>query len=431
MSSAMAGGEPAGAAPVMAGAGTVSEPVVAPSGAGGPPPDREDATAPSPPRQRDAATRATAVLAIVTAAHFVNDSFTAMLTPLLPDIRGAYGISIARTATLVAILAFVGSMIQPIVGMIGDRFDRRTLAAIGPVLAAAGMTTMGWAPSFAALAGLITLAGIGSAIFHPAGAAYVATASHARRRGLFVALFSAGGTAGLAAGPLAATAMELRTLPWLLPVGVAVGAASWAVTPSVRTAAGTRRTFADYARLWRGPMRILWATGVLRSLSTVAYQGLLGFVLAARGHASHIGASLAVFAVSSALGGIAGGRISDRVGRTKVLRSSILLTIPLFVALVYSSPGQWWYYPLTALVGALVNANLPVMVVTAQEYAPDHVATASALMMGFTWGTAGVLFLAVGKLADLTSPVTAMVASILVLLPAFWLTVKLPEPGRG
>ncbi|MBC7788824.1 MAG: hypothetical protein H7Z74_02660 [Anaerolineae bacterium] len=76
-----------------------------------------------------------------------------------------------------------------------------------------------------------------------------------------------------------------------------------------------------------------------------------------------------------------------------------------------------------------MNANLPVAVVAAQEYAPRHVATASALMMGFTWGTAGVLFLAAGKLADVTSPTTAMTASILALLPAFWMTLKLPEPA--
>jgi FSR family fosmidomycin resistance protein-like MFS transporter len=372
-----------------------------------------------------------AILSVVTLGHFVNDAFGAMLTPLLPAIRETYGVSIARTAGLVAVHSFVGSMIQPLVGLIGDRFDRRALAALGPALAAVGMTLMGYAPSFAALAALITLAGIGSAVFHPAGAAYVAAASHTARRGLWAALFSAGGTAGLAVGPLVATALDLRALPYVLPAGLAVGLASYALTPSVAPAAGARRRIGDYVALWRGPMRLLWATGVLRSLSTVSYLGLIAFALTARGEARHIGTSLATFSLFSALGGIAGGRISDRIGRTVVLRSSILATIPLFIALVYSTPAQWWYYPLTALVGALVNANIPVMVVTAQEYAPDHVATASALMMGFTWGTAGVLFLAIGALADLTSPATAMTASILALLPAFWMTTRLPEPGAS
>ena len=51
-------------------------------------------------------------------------------------------------------------------------------------------------------------------------------------------------------------------------------------------------------------------------------------------------------------------------------------------------------------------------------------------MMGFAWGTSGVLYLAIGKLADYTSPVTAMVVAILVLLPAFFITTRLPEPQR-
>jgi FSR family fosmidomycin resistance protein-like MFS transporter len=371
-----------------------------------------------------------AILAVLSLGHFVNDAYTAMLTPLLPEIRAAYGVTIARTAVLVAILSFVGSMLQPFVGLAADRVDRRVLAAAGPVLAGTGMTLMGYAPSFAVLGALIALAGVGSAIFHPSGAAYVALGSQLHRRGLFAALFSAAGTAGVAAGPLVATALDLRTLPYLMPAGVAVGLASYVMTPSSRPAPGAARRLPEYLALWRGPMRALWATGVMRSVSTVSFQGLIGFALTARGQAAHIGPTLAVFSLFAAAGGIVGGRVSDRVGRTAVLRSSILGTIPLFAALVYSNPAQWWYYPLTALVGGLVNANLPVAVVTAQEYAPDHVATASALMMGFTWGTAGVLFLAVGKLADLTSPTTAMMASILVLLPAYWLTARLPEPGE-
>ncbi|MEJ7812739.1 MAG: MFS transporter [Gemmatimonadaceae bacterium] len=372
-----------------------------------------------------------AILAVLTFAHFVNDAFTAILTPLLPEIRTAYGLTIARTAVLVAILSFVGSMLQPFVGLIGDRVDRRVLAGAGPALSAVGMTTIGYAPNFAALGALIALAGIGSAVFHPSGASYVALGSHAERRGLFAALFSAGGTAGMAVGPILAMTLGLRALPFVMPVGILVGLACYAVTPPARPAARSAvRRPSDYLALWRGPIRTLWATGVMRSLSTVSYQGLLGFALTARGHAAHIGPSLAVFSLAAAFGGIAGGRLSDRVGRITVLRSSILATIPLFIALVLSSPSQLWYYPLTAVVGALVNANVPVLVVTAQEYAPDHVATASALMMGFTWGTAGVLFLAVGKLADLTSPTTAMVSSILLLLPAFWLTTRLAEPTR-
>lgn len=372
-----------------------------------------------------------AILAVVSASHLVNDSFTAILTPLLPAIRASYSITIAETALLVAILSFVGSMIQPMMGVLADHADRRVLAAVGPVLSATGMTLIGYAPSFAVLGLLVALGGLGSAIFHPSGAVYAVVSARRDQRGLFASLFSGAGTAGLAVGPLVATALDLRTLPWLLPVGLLVGTLSYLVTPSTRVPGVASRRWSEYAAVFRGPIRALWGMSVLRSLSSITYQGLVGFMLAAQGAAGHIGPTLAVFNVAAALGGVAGGRLSDRFGRVTIIRSSVLATIPLFITLVYSGPSNLWFYPLVAVVGALVNANVPVTVVTAQEYAPTHVATASALMMGFAWGTSGVLFPAMGALADVSSPATATVASIALLVPAYLLAIRLPEPRHG
>jgi FSR family fosmidomycin resistance protein-like MFS transporter len=392
------------------------------------PPSHARSSSAPPGAVAAAAVPAGLMLGVITLSHLVTDAYTALLTPLLPALRASFGVTIAQTAVLVAVSSFVGSMLQPAFGMLADRSDRRIVAALGPLVCAAGMALLGVAPGFAAVAVLVTLGGVGSGLFHPAAIAYVHQGSHARRRGLFAALFAAGGTAGQAVGPLAATALGLARLHWLLPVGLATAALSWATTPSARAAAGAPRRWRDYAAVFRGPIRTLWAASVLRSLGTISYISLLGFVLTAQGQARHIGPALATFSLGSAAGGILGGLLSDRLGRIAVLRSSVLAGIPLFVALVYGAPGQWWYYPLTALVGVVVNANTPVAIVLAQEYAPDHVATASALMMGFAWGTSGVLFTLVGALADLTSPRTAMVAAILLLVPALWLTVRLPEP---
>lgn len=368
------------------------------------------------------------VVVLMTLSHLINDTFISLLTPLLPAIRSQYGVTIARTAVLVAILSIVGSMIQPLVGIVGDRIDRRLLVGLAPILAALGMSLIGYAPNLAMLGVLIAIAGVGSAIFHPSGAAYVAMGARANERGLWASIFSAGGTVGLALGPLCAYALGLRGLPFLLPLGLAMGVASFAFVPSSQGSHGGGTNLAALAVIWRGPIRPLWAMSVLRSLATVAYMSLLGFVLTADGYAAHIGPSLAVLNFASAIGGLVGGRLSDSLGRIVVLRSSVLVTIPLFVGLVFSHPGQWWYYPLTALVGALVNANIPVAVVTAQEYAPKHIATASAMMMGFAWGTSGVLFLGVGRLADSIGPRLAMVVAIAALLPALFLTLRLPEP---
>lgn len=86
--------------------------------------------------------------------------------------------------------------------------------------------------------------------------------------------------------------------------------------------------------------------------------------------------------------------------------------------------------PLTFIVGAAVNASIPVGVVTAQEYAPGHVAVASSIMMGFSWGFAGLLVFLVGALADATSPTTAALAALSLLIPSAIIAARLPEPQK-
>jgi MFS transporter, FSR family, fosmidomycin resistance protein len=334
---------------------------------------------------------------------------------------------------LVAVLSFVGSVSQPFFGALGDRVDRKWLAAAGPVLAALGMTLMGYAPSFFVVALLIVLGGIGSAVFHPSGAAYVAQNSQIEKRGLYASIFSSGGTAGLALGPLTATALGLHGIVYLMPLGLAMGVVSFLITPSSRSVSKPI-VLADFVALFKGPIRLLWAMGVLRSLSTVTYASLLPFVLKGKESDWVIAISLFMLSIASAIGGIVGGQMSDKLGRTAVLRSSVLALIPLFALLVFVTPASIGLVPFLLLcfvVGGLANATIPVAVVAAQEFAPGKTATTSALMMGFSWGTAGVLYKLVAELAEATSPQLAMLLTIALLVPAWMITLKLPEPPRA
>lgn len=368
---------------------------------------------------------------VITLGHLLSDGYTAILTPLGPELQNRFGTSIGDIALLSALLSLSSSFIQPVLGIMGERMGRRLMVSLGPVFIGIGLTLMGYVPSFPYLMLLITIAGLGSGFFHPAGAAYIADHSPANKRGLWASLFSAGGSLGMALGPIFASHLGLNGLPWLLPVGVVLGIITYIITPSPSTQNHKTVHLQDYIALFKGPMVTLWGMAVLRSVATIGYFGLLPFILHSRGYGSAtIGYSLAVYMAATAIGGIVGGRMSDKIGRVRVLQSSILITLPLFVGLVLSSPNQWWYYPLTFLVGALVNASIPVGVVAAQEYAPEHVAVASSIMMGFSWGTAGLLYWGIGALADISSPEMAMYLSIALLLPSLWLALRLPEPHK-
>jgi hypothetical protein len=62
----------------------------------------------------------------------------------------------------------------------------------------------------------------------------------------------------------------------------------------------------------------------------------------------------------------------------------------------------------------------------AQELVPSQAGTVSALMMGFAWGTAGMLFIPlVGWASDLLSMHTVMMALTVFPVLGFLLTLKL------
>lgn len=370
-----------------------------------------------------------AIALAVTAGHFINDAYGAMLTPLAPALQSKFGVTIAAVTLLSSVFSLTSSVLQPLLGIVGERLDRRYAAALGPLMTGIGLTLMGYVPWFGALVLLVAVAGFGSGFFHPAGSAYVAQNSPPDKRGLWASIFSAGGTGGMALGPVFA-GVGLSHLPWFALIGVVVAAVTFAVTPSGVQKA-KRVSLAEYVGIFRGPLVWLWGMAVLRSLASMGYNTMLPFMLKAKGFGMReVGLTLAVYSVASAVGGILGGRYSDQYGRVKVLRAAIFATIPFFALLIVSSPANWWFYPLTFLVGAAVNASIPVGVVTAQEYAPKHVAVASSIMMGFSWGIAGVLVFLVGMLADATSPQTAALCGLLLLVPSAFIAARLPEPQK-
>lgn len=60
----------------------------------------------------------------------------------------------------------------------------------------------------------------------------------------------------------------------------------------------------------------------------------------------------------------------------------------------------------------------PLLIVSAQDLAPQAVATASGMLMGLTVGVAGVLYVGIGRLQEAIGLAPAMGLSYLTLAPA-------------
>ncbi len=249
-------------------------------------------------------------------AHLAIELYNAMLSVMWPLFAARFGLGYGAIGALN--LVFRGSMTLPQLGFaaLGDRLGSRVIGIAGLVVMAVGMSLAGLAPNVALLAGVLALAPMGSAAFHPAGTSYMSRAL-SRRRGTAVGLFMVGGTIGLSLGPvLGAWLFSRRGLgasPWFLPLGLGMALVMlWLMPHDDRIAA--RRVEAGRPGT-RIPLTIvlLMVACVCQSWLENSLFSYLPLVYTARG-LSLTTASQVLFAFSALEGAgvLAGGALSDR-----------------------------------------------------------------------------------------------------------------------
>ena len=122
-------------------------------------------------------------------------------------------------------------MIQPVFGALTDRRDLRWLVPAGLTVAGTGIGLSGLAASYPLTWLAIALSGVGVAAFHPEAARAARAASGDSQQAMSV--FSVGGNAGFAAGPLLVAAVLATTgtrgTPVLAVPALITGVAVYAV----------------------------------------------------------------------------------------------------------------------------------------------------------------------------------------------------------
>jgi FSR family fosmidomycin resistance protein-like MFS transporter len=363
--------------------------------------------------------------------HAVNDLFSNFLTPLLPKLMAHFGVGLGTVGLLVSVYSLTGSLFQPLAGLVADRMDRRVLAALGPILVALGMGSLGLWPRFEVLLLVLGLAGLGSALFHASGASLVGEYAPRDRKGFWLSFFGSAGYLGLSLGPLVALfavgAWGLEGLFWLTPLAL-LPALFLLRLPPVRRQ-GRPAGLGDFLRVFRGDVARLWGMATLRSLVFMSFSTTLPYWFAQRGLSdAYTALSLSLYSFSATLGAFLGGTLSDRWGRRAVLVGTLSFGLPLYLGLLFFPPENPLYLLILALTGALMNAGIPVAVVMAQELEPTQTATVSGLLMGFTWGFAGLFYAPIGHLVEAFGVLPVLLALGVLLLPAWALARAVREP---
>ena len=374
-----------------------------------------------------------AVLIALGFCHLLNDLMQSLIPALYPMLKSQLHLDFTQVGLITLAFQLTASLLQPTIGMATDRKAQPYSLAVGMASTLAGLVLLSVADEYFTVMLAAALVGTGSAVFHPE-ASRVARLASGGRYGVAQALFQVGGNVGQAIGPLLAAFIVLPrgqgAIAWVslaallgMLVLARVGmwyaarlrpAAEGAQVKAHAPAAHPRAVFLVFVL-----MLLVFSKNVYNSSLTTFFT----FYVIDRFHLS-VQASqvqLFVYMAAVALGTLAGGVVSDRIGRRPMIWISILGALPFTLALPYAN--LFWTGVLTIAIGLLMASAFPAILVYAHELLPGRVGLVSGVFFGFAFGLGGLGAAAMGKLADLYS--IAFVYQLTSYLPALGLVAAL------
>lgn len=353
---------------------------------------------------------------LVSLGHLSCDINGGALPAILPFLRSAFDLSYQATGGLMFAYSCLSSMIQPLFGLLSDRFSKPWFIPVGVLLAGCGLAAIGWMSGYWGIFAAIGLSGIGAALFHPEGARF-ANAVSGQNKGTGMSLFSIGGNGGFVLGPLLATAclgafgLTGTTVFAVLAV-ITASILVWSIarmgaTKKVGAAAGSKVGPALAAEgetpgenNWREFSK-LTVSIVTRSITFVGFNTFIPlYWVSAFGQSTATGAvALTFFSVCGVISNVFGGMLSDRFGYRAVIRAVFALLPPVVAAFSLSN-NLYAAWALLPLLGFVLYAPFSAQVVLGQQYLAKNIGFASGITLGLATSLGGVVAPLLGWIAD-------------------------------
>lgn len=339
----------------------------------------------------------------VVGGHFVHDTFTAFVPPLLPLVIERLSLSLTAAGALTALMQFP-AILNPFIGYLADKISLRYFVIFAPAVTATLIGMMGLAPNYLTLAVLFVLIGISVAAFHAPTPAMIARVA-GKRVGLGMSLYMAGGELGRTVGPLVAVA---GVTAWGLEGVYRLVALGWGASlvllwrfrnissSQYRTRTGSLRAELPKLRSFFLPITLIVLT---RSFLMVSASTYLPTFLTIEGATLRFsGIALAVFEGAGVIGALISGTLSDRFGRKSVLLAALgSSSVLMFVFLAVQG---WWVLPVLALLGFFALSAQPVLLAMVQDTLPDNRAAANGLYMFLAFLIMSLALFSVGAAGD-------------------------------
>jgi len=356
-------------------------------------------------------------------AHLFNDSLQAIIPAMFPILEKEMNLTFTQLGLIAFVLNMVASVLQPVVGYLSDRKPKPFALPTGMFLSFVGVAGLAFAPQYWMILVSVVFLGLGSAIFHPEGSR-VSFMAAGTKRGLSQSVFQVGGNSGQALAPLISAFI-------LVPLGQR-GAALFMIVAAIGilVLGKISRWYKEQLELEKQNKHkriILSSMANLTKKQIGIALGLLLIITFARSfyvtnitsfYIFHLMETynltikkgqlfIFIFMAFGAIGTFFGGPIADKIGRKNVIVLSLLVPIPMCIALPYVT--LFMVIILLVLIGFFIMLSFSVTVVYAQELVPSKIGTMSGLTVGFAFGMGAIGAVVIGVLMDKIGIYTTMV----------------------
>lgn len=367
------------------------------------------------------------VLTIVS-GHFVHDTFSAFISPLLPRLIDKLSLSLTSAGLLWSFIQ-MPALFTPFIGHLADRLSLRYFVILAPAITATLMSLLGLAPTYTGLALILLAAGVSVAAFHAPAPVMVARISGSQV-GKGMSFFMAGGELGRTVGPLLAVwAVSVWSLEGYYPIMILGWATSLMLYWRLRNIPAHPDKQQSLRALLPAIRRLfipLFGITLSRELMLTGLAAFLPTFMSLGGASLWVaGASLSIWELAGVGGALLSGTLSDRFGRRTILLVTMLTSSGLLF--IFVSVSGWLLVPVLLALGFTSLAATPVILAMVQEHMPGSRSMANGLFISMAFAVRpGVAYL-FGLIGDNYSLSTAYFVAALVSLLALPILFFLPE----